>query len=330
MSAEAGDLHGPPVDVISAGIVIADCVARPVRRLPAPGQLELVDDIGLHAGGSAVNTGSTLARLGLHVALVGRVGRDGFGDYLEAAARGLGLDTRLLARSDAATSATLVHVDADGERAFLHAVGANATLNAADLPLDTLAAAGARALHVAGYYVLPGLEPDLPEVFRRATTLGLLTSLDTVWDATDRWERVNAALPHTDVFCPGLGEAQRITGQDTPHGALDALLDLGVRRVAAVKMGPGGALLGRPDGTRIHVAAAPVHAVDGTGAGDAFIGGLLAGLLAGDDLARAGQLGCAAGALCVGALGATAGLRDLPTTRALAGTLHAHPQGATP
>lgn len=317
------------MDVISAGIVIADCVARPVTRSPKPGQLELVDEIGLHAGGSAVNTGAALARLGLEVALVGRVGHDGFGDYLDGAARGLGLETRYLSRSDAATSATLVHVDAGGERSFLHAVGANAALTAADVPLDTLA--GARALHVAGYFVLPVLEPGVPDLFGRATALGLMTSLDTVWDATDRWERVQAALPVTDVFCPGLGEGQHITGREHPEDVLDALFALGVRRVAAVKMGDRGALLGRPDGARVHVAAAPVHAVDGTGAGDAFIGGLLAGLLAGDDLARAGQLGAAAGALCVGAMGATAGLRDLPTTRALADTLSVTPlQGALP
>ncbi|WP_412030045.1 carbohydrate kinase family protein [Deinococcus yunweiensis] len=317
------------MDVISAGIVIADCVARPVTRSPQPGQLELVDEIGLHAGGSAVNTGAALARLGLEVALVGRVGHDGFGDYLDGAARALGLNTCFLSRSDAATSATLVHVDAGGERSFLHAVGANAALTAADVPLDALA--GARALHVAGYFVLPGLEPGVPDLFGRATALGLLTSLDTVWDATDRWERVQAALPVTDIFCPGLGEGQRITGREHPEDVLDALFALGVRRVAAVKMGERGALLGRPDGARVYVAAAPVHAVDGTGAGDAFIGGLLAGLLAGDDLARAGQLGAAAGALCVGAMGATAGLRDLPTTRALADTLSVTPQqGALP
>ncbi|WP_309570273.1 carbohydrate kinase family protein [Deinococcus sp.] len=312
------------MDVISAGIVIADCVARPVRRPPEPGQLELVDEIGLYLGGSAVNTGSALTRLGVDVALVGRVGRDGFGDFLAAGARALGLDTRFLARTEAATSATLVHVEPGGERSFLHAVGANAHLRAADMPLEALAAEGARALHVAGFYVLPGLEPEVPDLFARASGLGLLTSLDTVWDATDHWERIHAALDVTDVFCPGLGEAQRITGCMEPFDALDGLLALGVRRAAAVKMGPDGVLLGSPDGVRLHVKAASVNAVDGTGAGDAFIGGFLASLLRGESLADAGRLGCAAGALCVSAMGATSGLGDLPTTRALADTLSVH------
>ncbi|PNY79929.1 carbohydrate kinase family protein [Deinococcus koreensis] len=320
------------------GIVIADCVARPVGRVPAAGELELVDEIGLFLGGSAANTGIALARLGLRVALVGQLGRDGFGDFLEGAARAAGCDTRFLRRGEVPTSATLVNVDAAGERSFLHAVGAGARLRAADVPLAGLAAEGARALHVAGYFVLPGLEPDLPGLFGQATELGLLTSLDTVWDATGRWPRVHAALPHTDVFCPSLPEARHITGCSEPGDVLDALLGLGVRRVAAVKMGPQGALIGRPDGTRLHLSAAPVRAVDGTGAGDAFIGGLLAGLLRDEGLEAAGRLGSAAGALCVGAMGATAGLQGLAPTRALADTLRAdvlrrgglHPGGPQP
>ena len=166
------------LDVISAGIVIADCVARPVERLPPSGQLALIDSIGLYLGGSAANTAATLSKLGLRCAVVGRVGQDGFGDFLEKAIQSAGCDTRFLRRAGAATSATVVHVDAEGERTFLHAVGANANLKAADVPLDSLAAEGARALHVAGYYVLPELEPELPALLDRASRLGLLTSLE--------------------------------------------------------------------------------------------------------------------------------------------------------
>ena len=310
------------VDVISVGIVIADCVARPVESLPPSGQLALIDSIGLYLGGSAANTAAAMSKLGLRCAVIGRVGQDGFGDFLEGAIQGTGCDTRFLRRDDGASSATVVHVDTAGERTFLHAVGANANLKAADVPLEHLATEGARALHVAGYYVLPGLEPDLPALLARASKLGLLTSLDTVWNAGGDWQRLHACLPHTDVFCPSLHEARLITGLERPADIVDALFDLGVRRAVALKLGPEGSLIGGADGTRLRVRAAEVQAVDGTGAGDAFIGGFLAALLAGEDLASAGRLGNAAGALCVGALGAVGGLGDMTTTRALADTLH--------
>ena len=307
--------------VISMGIVIADCVARPVDRSPAPGQLALVDEIGLFVGGSAVNSAAALSKLGVRCAVVGRIGRDGFGDFLAGAVDALGCDTRFLRRGPAATSATLVQVDASGERSFLHAVGANASLKAADVPLELLAAEGARALHVAGYYVLPGLEPELPDLFARARRLGLLTSLDNVWNAGGDWRRIHACLPHTDVYCPSLHEARHITKLESPAEIVDALFALGVRRAVALKLGPEGSLIGGADGSRWRIQAASVQAVDGTGAGDAFIGGFLAAVLRGESLDSAGRLGNAAGGLCVGAMGAISGLKDLATTRALADTL---------
>lgn len=309
------------VDVISMGIVIADCVACPVTRLPLPGQLELVDEIALFVGGSAANTAVALAKLGQKVGVVGRIGQDGFGKFLQGALTDAGCDTRFLRPDSAPTSATLVNVDAAGERSFLHSMGANANLTPADVPLERLAAEGARALHVAGYFVLPGLEPGLPGLLERASRLGLLTSIDNVWDASGCWERIHGCLPLTDVFCPSLQEARQITRREAPGEVLSALLDLGVRRVVALKMGQHGALIGSPDGTRLHLHGLNVRAVDGTGAGDAFIGGFLAGLLTGETLEGAGRLGNAAGALCVGATGAAAGLRDLDTTRALALTV---------
>lgn len=332
-SVKPGPVKPGPVDVISAGIVIADCVACPVRRLPLPGQLALVDEISLFVGGSAANTAVALARLGLRAAVVGRVGADGFGDFLLGSLGAAGCDTRFLHRGVAPTSATLVNVDASGERSFLHAMGANAVLSASDLPLELLAREGARALHVAGYYVLPGLEPGLPDLLDRASRLGLLTSLDNVWnpsgdrsssgdtDHSGNWERIHACLPLSDLFCPSLHEARQITRREQPADVVDALLGLGVRRMVALKMGEHGALIGTPDGARLHLRGLSVPVIDGTGAGDAFIGGVLAGLLAGETPEGAGRLGNAAGALCVGAMGAAAGLRDLDTTRALAATV---------
>lgn len=319
------------VDVACAGILVADCVARPVLRQPAPGRLELVDFIGLHPGGSAANTGYGLARLGLGVALVGRVGRDGLGDFLVAEAERHGCDAGLIRRDDsAATSATLVTVDADGERAFLHSVGANARLVPEDVPLESLRERGARTLHLAGLLVLPGLDGNdgapAAALFARATELGLITSLDCVWDATGRWERARGVLPFADLFCPSLAEAQAITGREEPAAVASTLIELGVRRAVALKMGPDGSFVMARTGEAHRVPAAHVETVDGTGAGDAFVAGFLAGWLRDLSLLECARLGNAAGARCVTALGATAGLAGWDETEALARTI---PAGAS-
>ena len=64
------------------------------------------------------------------------------------------------------------------------------------------------------------------------------------------------------------------------------------------------------DGEHHLVAAPQVETVDGTGAGDAFIAGFLAAYLKGLSLLECAKIGNAVWALCVGAMGATAGVTD--------------------
>ena len=116
------------LEAVSVGIVVADVVARPVRGTAEKGQLELVEEILLCSGGSAASTGYALARFGISSAVIGRVGQDGFGDFLVREAARHGAQSLLIRDLQAATSATQVLVDPQGERTFIHAIGANARL----------------------------------------------------------------------------------------------------------------------------------------------------------------------------------------------------------
>ena len=305
------------IDVACAGIVVADCVARPVLKQPRLGQLELVETIGLYSGGSAASTGYDLAKLGVNVALIGRIGFDGFGDFLEAEATKVGCDSTLLKRDPSAgTSSSLVTVTPDGERTFLHSIGSNAKLTPSDVPLEDLNARGCKVLHLAGFFILTAMEGLSGEpaagLFARATELGITTSLDCVWDATGRWGKlIGSVLAQTDIFCPSIHEARAIVElpeSASPRDIALGLFALGVRQIVALKMGPEGSFVMARDGESHHVPAPNVEALDGTGAGDAFIAGFLAAHLRGLGLLESARIGNATGALCVGALGATAGV----------------------
>lgn len=305
------------IEVACAGIVVADCVARPLLKQPQLGQLELVDTIGLYSGGSAASTGYDLAKLGVNVALIGRIGNDGFGDFLEAEARRVGCDSSLLQRDPTAgTSSSLVTVTPDGERTFLHSIGANAKLIPSDIPLQELRARGAKVLHLAGFFILTAMEgrsgEPAADLFARATELGFITSLDCVWDATGRWGKlIGSVLAQTDIFCPSIHEARAIVDLPetaSPRDIALALFALGIRQIVALKMGPEGSFVMPRDGEAHHVPALIVEAIDGTGAGDAFIAGFLAAHLRGLTVLESARIGNATGALCVGALGATAGV----------------------
>ena len=312
------------LDILCAGGVICDLIARPLLRPPAHGELQLVERIDVHLGGSAANTGAHLAHMGFRVGLASVVGDDALGGVVRNLLAANGVDARwLAARGDTTSAATQVTVDGEGERTFVHAVGALRFLAAEHIPLRQARELGARIFHLAGYFGLPALEGEdgapAAALFRQARELGYVTSLDGMWDATGRWVRlIGPVLPHVDIFCPSLNEAQRITGRDDPEGIIDRLLELGVRRLVALTMGPRGAHVGTREGARASLPPARVATVDSTGAGDAFVAGMLAGALRGDSVIAASCLAGAAGALATTAVGGANGIASLAQAQSLA------------
>jgi sugar/nucleoside kinase (ribokinase family) len=324
------------LDVLCAGGVIADVIARPVLRQPAKGTLELVDRIGVYVGGSAANTGSGLSRMGFRVALCGAIGNDGLGQAIWHQIEANGMDARwLIAKPGCETATTLVTVDAEGERTFLHALGAAAQFKPEDVPLREARSAAARVLHLGGYFGLPGLEGDHGEpaaaLLCEAKELGFFTSLDGVWDSTGRWGELIAPLfPYVDMFCPSLVEAQQITGLVSPDDVADRLFALGVRRIVALTKGAAGAQVAQRDGARFTVPPAKVETIDSTGAGDAFVAGMLAGILRNDDLVQTSMLASAAGALATTVVGAATGIESMDAVLALAEQIRASIPSAPP
>jgi sugar/nucleoside kinase (ribokinase family) len=309
-------VSGKPLDVVCLGILVVDLIARPVEGLPARGTLELVDEISMRGGGSALNTASALARLGLRAGVAGKVGADPFGEFLLGLIDERGLDGRsVLVDPGVSTSATVALVDGEGERTFLHVIGANGHLRAEELDRELLFLG--RALHLAGALLLDQLDGEpAAELLADAQGHGIQTSLDTIF-ASGRWGRVLPSLPYADLFTPGLHEAQAISGEDDPARAASWLRNRGVKEVV-VTLGPAGCYAAGADfeGT---VAPPLVDVVDGTGSGDAFAAGLIYAKLAGWPFERGVRFANAAGALATTAVGASEGVRGLEETLALAG-----------
>jgi sugar/nucleoside kinase (ribokinase family) len=306
----------PALDVVCLGILVADVICRPVDELPERGTLGLAGEIDLQGGGCALNTASALARFGLRAGVAGKVGADRFGDFVLDLLDERGVDRQAVVRdASTATSATVALVGSDGTRTFLHVPGANGTLRADELDPELLYAG--RALHAAGQLVMPALDGEpFAALLAEARRRGLVTSLDTVFDATGRWERVLPSLEHVDLFTPAVGEAHGITGESDPARAAAWLRGRGVG-IVAITLGRDGCYVSGP-GFEGHVPAPDVAEVDGTGSGDAFAAGLLHGTLAGWELERSARFACAAGALATTAVGAYAGVRDEAETGALA------------
>ncbi len=306
------------MDVVCLGILVADVIARPVDAAPSPGSLGIVDAIEVHAGGCAVNAASALAAFGLEAGVVGKVGGDLFGDHLLDI-----LDERGVAREGvlrderARTSASIVLVDSGGERTFLHVPGTNSAVTEEELDPGLLFAG--RALHLAGALVMEGLDGEpFARIAAEARRRGILTSLDTVWDPTGRWSRLEPCLPHLDYVLPSLAEGRALSGEREPREVAAWLRARGARNVL-LTMGAEGCYAAG-EGFEGRVPAPQVAAVDGTGAGDAFAAGVLYGALDGRSLERCARLGCAAGAIAATTVGASLGRKGLADALALAET----------
>jgi sugar/nucleoside kinase (ribokinase family) len=300
-------------DVVVLGNFVVDIIAKPVDRLPERGRLLLIDTLETHSGGNGPNTAGALGKLGFgsadqgpSVMVAGRTGEDLYGRFLLERLEGWNVDTRPVVRDqDCATGVTLVAVDSSGERSFIHHFGANARFGPGDLDWHLLS--GARHLHLASFFILPGWEGAAAPVLAEARRRGMSTSLDVCWDREGRWMlELASCLPHLDLMMPSEEEARELTGKTDPAAMAKVFLEAGCR-AAVIKLGARGCYYAGEEGACL-VPAYDVAVRETTGAGDCFIAGFLHARLRGWDLPRALRFANACGARSVSQVGAVTGM----------------------
>jgi sugar/nucleoside kinase (ribokinase family) len=292
----------PGFDILVAGEINPDLILTGDVN-PEFGQVEkLVGSAALTIGSSSAIFACGAARLGLKVAFIGVCGDDIFGRFMLDAMQTRGVDTsNVLVRQDGQTGLSVI-LNRGTDRAILTHAGLIAALQASDISDALLQSA--RHLHVASYFLQTNLQPDLPDLFRRAHALGLTTSLDTNYDPSEAWSGFDELLSLTNVFLPNEKEAMSLTGESAVDLAADKL---GSRvDTFAIKLAAEGAL-GVCDGEMIKVASIPVKVVDTVGAGDSFDAGFLYGFLNRWSLEASLRLGCICGALSTQRAGGTEG-----------------------
>ncbi|MBX7256917.1 MAG: carbohydrate kinase family protein [Candidatus Hydrogenedentes bacterium] len=303
------------LDVVSLGLSCADVMVRPVDAFPERGKLSLVPNLEIHLGGLAGVTATVLSRLGVRTAFVGKLGEDGFGDYILGDLQRHGVCTdKVLRTSEAGTPATVVLISKDGERTFLHHPGCSALLTEDDVDFDFVRQG--RHLHWGGPAVTAGLDGEpIGRILKRAKGLGLTTSMDTCYDGQGKWyARIEYALPHLDIVMSSLEEARMYTGAQTPEAIADFYLEHGAK-IALIKLGGDGVFV-KDSLESFQLPAHQVNVVDTTGAGDAACGGFLYGFLQGWGLQQCARLANAVGGLTVQAMGGAEGVHSLDKTLA--------------
>jgi sugar/nucleoside kinase (ribokinase family) len=306
-----------PPSVICAGILVADIFVPPMPQLPRAGELVVTEDFLVQPGGCAANTAVSLAKLGVSVSVAGKVGGDFFGDAIESDLRARGVRTETLQRSSSiGTSKTVILPVIGQDRRYIHTIGANADFTSDDI--DVSLASEAQVFALGGYFVLPAWSaPRSAALLASLKQRGVHIVLDVVVPTSDQpptLDDLKPVLPYVDVFTPNSAEAATLTGETDPARQARLFLDAGCA-VAAITLGSAGALLMSASQT-LQMPAVPVEVVDMSGAGDAFVAGLIVGLLARWSLEETLRFAGLIGASACTRLGCTDGVLTRPEAEA--------------
>jgi ribokinase len=291
-------------EILVVGQIARDLILS-VEQLPEAGGSTPIRTRIEQLGGKGANQAVGLAQLGARVAVLGVVGEDDQGERVLRTARQDGIDTTSVVRRGT-TALLLDVVDSDGERRLFEHVPEEAEVTADDVERSR------EAVRAAGTVSLQLQQPAdaLIAAARLAADAGARVALDG--HAEERVMR--QLLPLATVVRADAQEAQMITGTamsdvDTAVGAARSLLDRGVE-VVAFSTEQGGNVVVWSEGHR-YFAPDVEQVVDRTGAGDAFMAGLLVGLRATGSPGRAGELAAACAASTVQRLGGRPDLTGL-------------------
>jgi len=279
-------------------------------------------------GGSATNVAVAAARLGARSAVITKVGDDPFGPYVREALRGFGVDERFVgAHPTLRTPVVFCEIFPPDDFPLLfyrEPTAPDMTLSVDELDLEAIRAARVFWTTGTGLSAQPSRDATLAALAARddapdgAITVHDLDHRPMFWpdeSEAGRWAR--AALAHATVAVGNRDEVAVAVGTRDPREASAKLLDLGVR-IAIVKQGPAGVLV-RTAGAVVEVPPVAVEVVNGLGAGDAFGGALVHGLLAGWPPERTVRLANTAGAYVAGKLACADDMPTIADLRALAG-----------
>lgn len=264
-------------------------------------------------GGAPANVAVGVARLGGNSAFIGRVGDDPFGRFMYQILADEKVEVRQM-RLDPAhrTSTVVVDLDDHGERSFTFMVRPSADLFLE--PVDLPSFSAGEWLHVCS--IALSAEPSRSAAFQAMASIrdaGGYVSFDPnirpdLWADENELRRcLELALQHADVVKLSVEELTFLTHDAQVKPGLEALMRRCPARLVLVTLGKEGVIAWH-DGTVKHYPATSVECVDTTGAGDAFVAGLLYGLAAGQELVPVIGLAQRCGALATTAKGAMTAL----------------------
>lgn len=309
--------------IVCFGEILVDFTARGTPA--SPGAAAVFEK---YPGGAPANTASALGRLGAEVAMLGSVGADYFGEFLKNELDRMGVDTRHVQfLKNRPTAVVFVSLDSRKVPHF-HSFGEGVAYNYFRAGRKALGLISrSRILHFSSVSLIQGpYRKEAMKALETARKAGVCVSFDPnirlhlfKSDKSAR-DLITKAVPYARILKLGEEEFRFLFGGADPERACAKLARKGAELILITEGERGSTFYFK--GTLQRVGAFPVKTVDSTGAGDAYIGGILSRLAAYKDMEGISleemreivRFGSAVAAISTTKRGATTALPDLKQT----------------
>lgn len=302
-------------DVIVVGELNIDIILNDIESFPKIGAEVIANEMTQTLGSSAAIFANNLSVLGSKVAFLGKIGLDGFSAQVTSSLKKSGVDVSYIIKTPYYLTGLTVAFNYENDRAMVTYPGAMKDLTIADVKEEVLRKAS--HLHVSSVFLQDGLKPNIVELFKKAKSLNLTTSLDPQWDPKEKWDiNLKELLPYVDVFLPNTEELQRLTGKNDLDSALEHIKTF--CNIVVVKNGVEGAVMW-DKGLKIKQKAfLNVDVKDAIGAGDSFNSGFITKFTKKKPLKECLEFGALTGAVNTTSSGGTGAFESYDKVKAIA------------
>ena len=289
-------------DVIVVGELNVDLILNSIDSFPEMGKEKIAKDMTLTLGSSSAIFASNLSALGAKVAFVGKIGDDEFGNLVKESLTAKKVNTDFLIISKKFNTGATIVLNYSEDRAMVTYPGAMEDLTIKDIKKEIVKSA--KHLHFSSYFLQPGMQTGLLNLFKMAKDNGLTTSLDIQWDPKEEWNfNYNEVLPFVDVFLPNEQEVLLLTGEKKLQNAIKKLSPFA--ECIAVKLGSKGSMVVMKGKSIFKKSYFNKKVVDAIGAGDSFNAGFIFKFVNGYDITECQKFGNLTGAINTTAAGGT-------------------------
>jgi sugar/nucleoside kinase (ribokinase family) len=292
--------------VLVVGELNVDLIGTGLQTFPVLGREIIAQEMMLTLGSSSAILACGLAKLGVPVTFISKIGKDDFGKFCLDALEARKVRADLVIRDAKLRTGLTVSLNFRDDKAQVTYPGAIPHLYYKDIPQKVFRQND--HLHISSFFLQEGMLGSFPQLFQDAKYIGMSTSLDPNCDNKNQWNSgIWKCLEYVDILMLNEMEAVNIAKAKSVNRALEIF----AQKVPTVviKLGSKGTLA-KSRGQVIQLPAFKIRTIDSTGAGDSFDAGFLCSHLNSFDLRKSLTIANACGALSTQALGGTTAQPD--------------------